>query len=253
MLKDKLIKFGLSEREANVYLGMLELGTSLVTDIAKKSKENRSTTYVLLDALAKKGLVSVSDEGKIRKYTAAPPDRIVHLMEESISRYNELLGVAEDILPELKNIYKEVDDGEKEAKPHVQLFEGLRGIKAIYEDILGTKSEVLTFVSDINRNEVIPNFFPKYYKELSKKHVKVRALFPNSDSKNLLMSNMNKKDTKALVQKDKKNAFESEIGVYDNKLSVVSFSGKYGLLIDSRELANTFRSVFELSWVGARI
>ena len=76
MLNDKLEKFGLSNKEAKVYLSLLELGTSVVSDVAKKSQINRSTAYVLLESLAKHGLVSISERKNVRLYTPAPPERI---------------------------------------------------------------------------------------------------------------------------------------------------------------------------------
>ena len=57
--KEKLQELGLSEKEARVYLALFELGPSVVSGLAKKAGINRSTTYVILETLAKRGLVSV--------------------------------------------------------------------------------------------------------------------------------------------------------------------------------------------------
>ena len=58
MTKEKLQKLGLSDKEASVYLAMLELGPSVVSDIAKKANINRSTVYVVLEFLKKRGIPS---------------------------------------------------------------------------------------------------------------------------------------------------------------------------------------------------
>lgn len=50
-MKEQLEKLGFSPKEADVYLALLELGTAVVSDVAKKANINRSTTYILLDAL----------------------------------------------------------------------------------------------------------------------------------------------------------------------------------------------------------
>jgi sugar-specific transcriptional regulator TrmB len=54
-MKEKLEKLGFSSKEADVYISLLELGSAIVSDVAKKAGINRSTAYVLLESLAKKG------------------------------------------------------------------------------------------------------------------------------------------------------------------------------------------------------
>ena len=45
-LIEKLEEFGLSEKEAKVYMASLEIGEATADQIAKHSGVNRSTTYV---------------------------------------------------------------------------------------------------------------------------------------------------------------------------------------------------------------
>ena len=53
MLDEKQLKsLGFSEKEARVYLALLELGPSTTTEIARKSKINRTTGYDILESLA---------------------------------------------------------------------------------------------------------------------------------------------------------------------------------------------------------
>ena len=49
-----LISVGFSEKEAAVYLALLELEVAGVTEIAKKSNIKRSSTYVVLESLKQK-------------------------------------------------------------------------------------------------------------------------------------------------------------------------------------------------------
>ena len=42
MIKQTLLEIGLSGNEADIYLALLELGPSLVSEIAKKTKINRT-------------------------------------------------------------------------------------------------------------------------------------------------------------------------------------------------------------------
>ena len=65
-MKEKLEKLGFSPKEADVYISLLELGSAVVSDVAKKAGINRSTAYVLLESLEKKGFVSVSEKDNIK-------------------------------------------------------------------------------------------------------------------------------------------------------------------------------------------
>ena len=64
MLKEQLEKIGLAEKEAKVFLASLELGSSAAQKIAKKAEINRATTYVIIEKLMKKGLMSSVEKGK---------------------------------------------------------------------------------------------------------------------------------------------------------------------------------------------
>jgi sugar-specific transcriptional regulator TrmB len=49
-----LQEYGLSEKEAKVYLTILELGTNIASTIARRSEIKRVTVYTILDDLKKK-------------------------------------------------------------------------------------------------------------------------------------------------------------------------------------------------------
>jgi predicted transcriptional regulator len=61
---DVLKTAGLDEKEAQVYLGLLELGTASVQLIASKAGLKRPTTYLILDSLQAKGMVSIIPRAK---------------------------------------------------------------------------------------------------------------------------------------------------------------------------------------------
>ena len=67
---------GLNEKEAKVYLAALELGKSSVQNIAKKADVNRATTYVVIEALIKRGLMSSANENKKQYFIAEAPEKL---------------------------------------------------------------------------------------------------------------------------------------------------------------------------------
>jgi len=252
MLKDKLIQFGLSDKEADVYLALLGTGTSLVSDIAKSAKLNRSTTYVLLDSLRAKGLVSITEEEKVRNYTAAPPERLMHLLEESLSKYTELIQIAESIVPELKKLHKKEKGGAVSVKPKVHLYEGLQGIKSAYEDMLETGDDIRTYASMEDVHALLPEYFPKFYKRRAAKGIAMRIIFPD-----VKLAKKRSQDTKVKSQETRiapkeMGSFSPEINIYGNKIAFVSARERFGLVIESLELSQALKTIFELTWLAAR-
>ena len=244
---ETLKKFGLSTKEAKVYLSMIELGTAPVSDIAKKARINRSTTYVLLQSLAERGLISTSDHTHGRLYTPAPPERIVHYLEETAKKYNGLVGIANSILPELKSMYVGVGP-----KPKVQFFEGLEGIQTAYEDTLTSNETIRAFASIENMHKALPHYFPEYYKRRAAKKIHIRAIFPDTPEAQERMKHNQEEAREAYLVPKELYSFSPEINIYDNKIVFMSLVEKFALIIESHELADALKKAFDLSWEYAK-
>ena len=80
--KSTLQEFGLTEKEASVYLMLIKSGSSTANEIASKTKVHRVNLYDILGRLQKKGLVSYVILGKRKHYEASEPKKILELEEE---------------------------------------------------------------------------------------------------------------------------------------------------------------------------
>lgn len=246
-LAEKLLDFGLSEKEAKVYVSLLEIGTSLVTDVAKKAGIKRSTAYVVLESLANHGLVSITEHKNIRLYTPAPPERLVQNLEEKSRRYIELVGIAKSVLPELKSYFAGAGP-----KPKIQFFEGTEGIKSAYEDTLTSGEKIRAFASIESMHATLPGFFPEYYRRRAAKGISIKAIFPDTpEARERIVKNKEEKREAILVPVDK-FSFTPEINVYDNKVIFMSLKERFALVIESEELADALKKVFDLAWMGAK-
>ena len=80
LIAKQLINFGFSEKEAKIYLALLELEAATVFETAKLSGVNRSSAYVVLEALKKKGFVGISDkDGRYLSLLEVPTRRFYAL------------------------------------------------------------------------------------------------------------------------------------------------------------------------------
>lgn len=106
---ETLIRLGLSEKEAKVYLAALELGSAPAAKIAGRAQINRPTTYVILEKLAQLGLVTSYDKSKIQYFTPEDPEQLRRLIEQEQLELKDRQRELQDHLPELKALAAKTD------------------------------------------------------------------------------------------------------------------------------------------------
>lgn len=120
-LLEPLKNLGLSEKEAKIYLALLQLGPATPYQIANKAEIKRPTAYVIAEELVEKGLiVHVPGEDK-KRYIARTPDAF-------IEEQSEKLRAARAILPELRSFQKGTVE-----KPSIMYYEGIEGTRQAYD------------------------------------------------------------------------------------------------------------------------
>ncbi len=100
-LENDLKKLGLSDNEASVYLSALELGPSPVQNISRHAAVPRATTYLVLRALAEKGLVTTFEQQKKLMFAAESPDHLTGLLEAQRSVLRERENIFKSLVPAL--------------------------------------------------------------------------------------------------------------------------------------------------------
>ena len=118
-----LRELGLSDKEIKIYLTLLKLGQSTVNLIAKKANLNRVTCYDVLKYLQEKGLVSYVIKSGVKYYESAEPRKLLGDLQEKQAKLKS-------ILPELEALKQSVNE-----KPSIEVYEGVKGLKTIIEDI----------------------------------------------------------------------------------------------------------------------
>ncbi len=242
----ELTQLGLSQEEAKVYLATLELGGSYASNIATKAKVNRATCYHTLNNLKKKGFLNSFNKGKVLWFNAEPPQVIANIQEEKLEK-------AKELIPQLLSISNTLA-----FKPKMRFYEGIEGVKTIFEDILKTKDELLGYTNISALGELFAEYFKKFCKKKIENKIKTRNISPSTNNATKLIEQFYPKDYDKnlveilLVNKDE-FYFENDISIYENKVAVVSLNPDevIGLIIESPTLAKSMRSIFNLAWLGA--
>jgi sugar-specific transcriptional regulator TrmB len=239
MLKTDLEKIGLNDKETKFYLGLLELGEGSIAKISLKTGLKRTTCYDIVASLKEKGLISqITKKGKTR-YFAEEPANLERLLDEK-------RHILKSIMPQLLSITNLIDK-----KPKVRYFEGMEGIKDAYRDTLKYPDQemqawpsaevVRNFDADWLRNYYLP-------KRVENK-IWMRAILP--DTKELReFTKLNQEHLRQVryISSDQ-TPFEVEINLYGGRLiAIMSFQEKFSMIIESKKIYNTLKSIFELCW-----
>lgn len=244
MYENELQQLGLSDKEAKTYMAALELGSAAAQEIAKRAGLKRPTAYFAIEKLTELGLMSSFEKGKKRYFSAESPERLMALVGSQRRKAVVLEEELQRILPELNNLFR--ISGEK---PRVRFFEGKEGIKAIQEDILKSKVRELEeiyplddFLKLFSAAERKP-----YILKRKRKKIKARAIY-TSKTKNVPAS----PNAELRFVPYNKFPFSADIVIYGNKVAIATYKGKLmSVIIESREIAETLRLVFNLAWEAA--
>lgn len=139
----ELRKLGLTEKEVRVYLAGLELGYTSVQEIAKKAQISRPTSYEIIKALEKKGLMTESKEKGKRYFIAESPDRLLGILRRQKKELEEKEREFIRIIAALRAKYYLSD------KKEIKVYQGKIGLETLFDDFLTTLAkEIYVLVGD---------------------------------------------------------------------------------------------------------
>ncbi len=243
MLEKYLQDIGLSEKEAIVYISLLSVENSSVLDLSKKTKLNRSTTYVVLESLAKKGLVTETTVGKKTHYQAEPPERLETYVEQRKIMLDEQAKKLKDVIPQIKSVQRE--GGEK---PIVKYFEGRDGLVSLNEEFfMGQGDNAISYL--IYSKDLIDEIFTKQERDKYRgmrlgKNIKSKVMYTykNGDIPS-------SPDGERMKIDDDMYPISCDISVCDDRVKIAILGKKLsGIFIRSKEFAETLRSVFNVGF-----
>lgn len=121
-LLQALQNYGLSEKEAKIYLTILEMGTTPVSVIARRSGVKRVTVYPILEELKKKWIVHESTKNEIKQYSVIWPDTLFWMFQQKYTDFQQNL-------PAFFSLAGKYGD-----RPQMQFFEGETAVRSMLYD-----------------------------------------------------------------------------------------------------------------------
>lgn len=254
MIQEKLLKSGLSQKEASIYSYMITHGGGYPSTIAAHTKLNRTTVYSLLGKMAIQGLVSDIQKGKKKYFQVEKPERLVSAADHKVSLAQESRKQAELMVPMLAEMLQQAEN-----KPKVKFYNTYESVVKAYMEHVEVKKgyAMKVFFSPADLKGFLPaKKFKEYIKKKETLGITLKAIASESDYVGKFGTDMFSGIKKNIwpdirVVPGKIFPFPGEVTLYDNKkISIVKFdkSEPVAVVIDDQDIYNMVQSIFNLVW-----
>lgn len=241
---------GLSPTEATCYQALLTKEDWQPSKLAQTVSESRTNMYKILDKLVGLGLAEKFDKAKKIHYRASNPSRLIQLAHETRAQQDAAQKELELGTQTLMREYIKTNE-----QPGVQYYQGRDEIEEIFGEIENSKQEVV-FVhtlagTDFYGFEHMHNLRMKAVKS----GVPRRGLTPDTK---LASYDFKEKDhlvklTRTWLAADDYTA-PVEWGAFENKLYIISYGEEaLGMVIESQQIADAFKQIFDLLERGQKL
>jgi len=229
---------GFDEKESKTYLALLELGQWTATKISKQAQLKRAIIYHVLERLKKLGYVQELKEGKVKKFSASDPSRVL----QNASAAAESLRV---VMPLIKALQEKGQN-----KPKIEYFDDKESIIAVYHSFSNAKK--LYYLASIKRLfDVIPDEVVRWTDRLRNQRLK-------SKEKYLLQDSKEDREWVRLVEKAGQEAkimpkglkMYTDFTIADNLFCITSFDPFYIVVIHSPGIAVSAAQLFDIIWLS---
>ncbi len=251
-MKNSILEtIGLSEKEATLYELLLESGEKPAGVLAARAHMKRASAYHALYGLQEKGLVSSREKGKKIHFRLEPPDRLVAMADREAHRREQAKNDLLAMIPAYMSAYVLSVE-----KPIVTMFEGVKGLKEIYQDTLREKKPIYAVLTTaVVEPELFRWLTTSYGKIRAQKNIKAQVIV-SSGTWVKEYEQKNSEELRETIQVPHSLfPFQHEVDIYGNKVAFINYKkGEplIGVVIHNEQIAKTMKAWFDLAWRGAQ-
>ena len=243
----------LSKEQAIVYAALVKNGPLPAGKLYQKTPLKRSLVYKVLDQLTGLGLVKADTKtAKIAIFSAEHPAKLKELFEKKQLEASQAQSILESIMPALVSDFNLVS-----GKPLIRVFEGVAGLKKVYEDtLLVPNNTIFALLSPAAIEPELKNWLDDFYVK-KRASLKITAQVIVADSKETgSYSNLDKKYLRETVLiPQEQYPIGIEIDIYGtNKTAFISFRKEelIAVILESAAVYTSMKTFFNLAWTQAK-
>lgn len=235
-----LIELGLTEREAKVYVALLEVGPCRVGMLIKRSGVPGSKVYEMLDRLKERGLASSIVRDGRQVFSAEDPQVLVRDLDERRAH------LTKTVVPQLHALRNK-----ERANRSSVVLEGLAAIKTIYERMLDLPQGEFIYVlgAPVVAQEKLGAFLLDFQKRRLKKGLRMKLIYVHE-------ARQYGKSRERLPFTEVRYLKEGELSpawvdVFGDYVAIFTLSERpSAVLIEDKDIAQSFKTYFEATWAS---
>lgn len=238
-MKNELIELGFNNKEANVYLALLECGETPAGRIINKTHYHREIVYTALKHLQEKDLITYVRKKGRRFYLAASPQRILEMVENNFN-------IAKKIIPDLEKLQQKAKH-----KQFIQIWEGSEGVIQAREFMIrrtrvGGEIRILGASGGYFKN--MGDYSETWHKKRARKNIKylVQLYQTIEEETKEKFKNFELVEIKTLPEK-----FEmlSSTAILEDCI-IIQIWGEEPVmvLIENKKVAQSYKDTFDMLW-----
>jgi len=237
-MKEELLSYGLSEKEAELYLAALKLGDTTANRLAEVTKLTRSTVYDIAEALQKKGLMGSYKKEKKTFFSANNPNSLITQLKEKEQ-------IVKQILPDLKELIEHKPD-----KPLVTIYRGTIGLRTAADEMLESK-EILVYGGGKNADKVFGTYTENFAQKRVDKKIILKTIVGSSIPKHMITTKI-KKFTPIRTLEVFEN-HDTTYFVYGDTVLIWNYKQDLmAIKVESKIFAKSQKQIFDFLWKVAK-
>jgi hypothetical protein len=184
-------------------------------------------------------------KNNVTYYSAVEPEYILNQLKNKQSELENKIENLSGSIAQFEFLKKEYH-----GKPRVVFYEGEAGVQNIMEDTLNPSITLIRAYASLNElTDLFQGYWPDYYKRRAKKGIFVKSIYP-ADEMSFLHKQRDKEELRESRLIPKEFDFHMDIMIYGDKVAITSLREKFGVLIESKEMAESQRRIFDFIWEG---
>lgn len=235
---------GFTRNEVKVYLSLLKLGKATSYTIVKEAGVSSGKIYETLDKLIGRGLVSyVIIRGK-KYFEAADPERLIDYMKKRELEVHEELESIMKVMPELK-LKKNI----AEEKTKAEVYEGISGIKTVYELMLReakSGESILILGAPKEAGEKLDVYFDNFNKRRIEKGIILKIILNHGHPRERKLKSLKKTRVrvfpKEVITPSWFNISKEYVAIFNLAEKPIVF------LIKNENIARSYLQYFNMMW-----
>lgn len=241
-IEQSLKNLGFSKNETKVLIYLFQVKKASTEEVSRNTAITFASVQFSLSSLQRRGLIQVDSNGPDDQYQVCSKEAFDTWITEQREKHDALYEQAELDVGQFFSFVEE-----HSWQPGVQYYEGVDGIKEIYEDMLQVGQPLYSWIDLEEIENVLGDYMDEFIDRRVEADIMTYAIMP----KKLYNTSYDPDGVEKREVRWKSNLpLNGEIRIYGDKVAVMTFDSDkpVGFVFQSALMTKLFKAVFDSQW-----